>query len=504
MSGPAGPPSRLAREMGLLGLTATGVCSMVGAGINVIPFMIQRNVPGIGPHVLPAYAFAALPAVLAGLAYAMLGLGDAARRRQLRVRQPRARVPTSGSSPRSRSGSRCASRSASCRTCWCRSCATSPSPLDWHGVGRHAGTRSRAAGDRARRAVDGGGLNLRGVALYERLIVPLMFLTFALGGVVIVAGFAFDHADFAAALAARGDGRIVPAPADAPLSAATLLARGGAAVRVVHRLRLHRAGRRRSATARPRPAAGDRHRRRRRSACSTCCSPRRCTTPCRGSTSRPKPQRRDLTAPGPARLSAAAVLDGRDRVGALRWRWPRTCRRCCSAVSRLMFAWAEDGIFPARGGRPCTRASARPHVAIVASGAMATLGILGSHLAGDFFLGVDILVTSMLVNFLLMAVSVLTLPARNPALARAVTVLPSRALQVPLWRSSASSCWPVSSRCTPGRTSRRRPPRGTSARRWLWAIVMAARHGRLLARGACAPARRGTSICDSALRGAAA
>ena len=39
--------TRLAREMGLMGLVATGVCSMVGAGINVIPFMIQRNVPGI-------------------------------------------------------------------------------------------------------------------------------------------------------------------------------------------------------------------------------------------------------------------------------------------------------------------------------------------------------------------------------------------------------------------------------------------------------------------------
>lgn len=40
--------------MGLLGLTSTGISSMVGAGINVIPFMIQRNVPGIGPNVLPA------------------------------------------------------------------------------------------------------------------------------------------------------------------------------------------------------------------------------------------------------------------------------------------------------------------------------------------------------------------------------------------------------------------------------------------------------------------
>ena len=63
---------RLAREMGLAGLTATGVCSIVGAGVNVIPFMIQRNVPGIGPFVPGAFAFAALPAVLAAIAYAVL------------------------------------------------------------------------------------------------------------------------------------------------------------------------------------------------------------------------------------------------------------------------------------------------------------------------------------------------------------------------------------------------------------------------------------------------
>ena len=45
---------------------------MVGAAVNVIPFMIQRQVPGIGPNVLPAYLLGAVPAVLAGLAYAML------------------------------------------------------------------------------------------------------------------------------------------------------------------------------------------------------------------------------------------------------------------------------------------------------------------------------------------------------------------------------------------------------------------------------------------------
>ena len=63
---------------------------------------------------------------------------------------------------------------------------------------------------------------------------------------------------------------------------------------------------------------------------------------------------------------------------------------------------------------------------------MASVGILGSHLAGDFFLGVDILVTSMLVNFLVMCLSVLWLPRNNPALAREIKVVRSRPLQVTL------------------------------------------------------------------------
>ena len=36
-------------------------------------------------------------------------------------------------------------------------------------------------------------VNVRGLKLYERTLVPMMFLMFALGGVVIVSGFAFDH-----------------------------------------------------------------------------------------------------------------------------------------------------------------------------------------------------------------------------------------------------------------------------------------------------------------------
>jgi amino acid transporter len=93
-------------------------------------------------------------------------------------------------------------------------------------------------------------------------------------------------------------------------------------------------------------------------------------------------------------------------------------------VSRLMFAWAEDGIVPRAVASVHPRFHT-PQVAILVSATMASLGIVGCQLAGDFFLGVDILVTSMLVNFLLMCGSVLALPRRNPALARQIRVLRS-------------------------------------------------------------------------------
>jgi basic amino acid/polyamine antiporter, APA family len=101
------------------------------------------------------------------------------------------------------------------------------------------------------------------------------------------------------------------------------------------------------------------------------------------------------------------------------------------SVSRLMFSWAEDGIFPKKVAalHPTFQT---PYVAILLSGCMATVGILGSHFAGDFFLGIDIMVTSMLVNFLLMCFSVLLLPYRNPKIASNISVFKSRFVQIAL------------------------------------------------------------------------
>jgi basic amino acid/polyamine antiporter, APA family len=91
-------------------------------------------------------------------------------------------------------------------------------------------------------------------------------------------------------------------------------------------------------------------------------------------------------------------------------------------ISRLPFAWAEDGIFPAplAAVHPVRRT---PHVAIITTAVMASLGVLGCAVAGDFLLAVDITVTAMLVNYVLMSLSVLVLPRHNVVIAARIGVL---------------------------------------------------------------------------------
>lgn len=421
------PTPRLARDLGLLGLTATGICSMIGAAINIVPFMIQRSIPGIGAWVLPTYALAALPAILAGLAYAIL----------------------SSAMPRAGGSYVFASRAVSPYLGFAASFS------QWFGLCTAIGVVSYVLSpflrdiavalqwDGTAAALERGGVrltvalaflwafvlvNLRGVKSVERTLVPLMILMFVIGAIVIVAGFSHDHADFAAALLER-EGRGVPSGSSGAFDLRLVLAAApvlfssfigfdsiaqvggeardpgrtlpltiGIAVAVVGGFYM-------LFTAAVYHAVPWQY-------------------------VAEQARLRDVTAPGLLTLllppwltvvivSGAAVALINDLPAMI------------LAVSRLMFAWGEDGIFP----RAVTRVHPRwrtPHVAIVASGMMATAAILGSHFAGDFFLGVDVLVTSMLVNFLLMCVSVILLPVRNPAIARDVTVLPSRALQLPV------------------------------------------------------------------------
>ena len=427
MTSPAGSADRtgLAREMGLLGLVATGICSMIGAAINVIPFMIQRNVPGIGPYVLPAYVFAAVPAVLAALAYAILASA----------------MPRAGGSYvyASRGLSPYLGFVASFSQWFGLSIAIGvvayvlipflrdiAAALEWQAV---AATLDRGA-VRLTLALaflwTFVAINVRGIRLYERTLVPLMFLMFALGLVVIVAGFAHNQADFIAAVGQR-EGRMIPESGAPPFRFATFLPASALLFSsFIGFDSIAQAGGEAKNPGRSLPlaigiavtvvgafyllfTAAVYH-----------------AVPWRYVAA--EAMTRDLTAPGllgyvlPPGLTVlivagAAVALTNDLPAML------------LAVSRLMFAWAEDGIFP----RVVARVHATwhtPHVALVASGVMASVGVLGSHLAGDFFLGVDILVTSMLVNFLVMCLAVLRLPGRNPAIARDVRVVPSRPLQI--------------------------------------------------------------------------
>jgi basic amino acid/polyamine antiporter, APA family len=422
-----GRPTGLTRKLGLVGLAATGICSMLGAAINVVPFMIQRNVPGIGPWVLPAYLFAAVPAVLAALAYATLA----------------------SAMPRAGGSYIYASRGLSPYLGFVASFS------QWFGLSIAIGVVSyllipfvrdvvAAMGmDGFAAALDTGpvrvtlalaflwasvGLNLRGLKAYERVLVPLMVLMFLLGGVVIVTGFIFDHADFAAGLMAR-EGVAVPIAPPADFQWGSFLAASAILFSsFIGFDSIAQAGGEAKNPGRTLPlaigisvvtvgsfyllfTAAVYH-----------------AVPWGFIAERALTQ--DLTAPGllgyvlepkwTVLIVAGASIALINDLPAM-----------LLAVSRLMFAWAEDGVFPRFVARVHPRFHT-PHIALVLSGVMASVSILGSHFAGDFFLGVDILVTSMLVNFMVMCLSVLTLPRRSPEIAAAVTVLPSRRLQLGL------------------------------------------------------------------------
>ncbi len=416
------PTTGLVRELGLMGLAATGICAMLGAAINVMPFMIQRSIPGIGPWVLPAYLFAALPAVLAALAYASLGSA----------------MPRAGGSYvyASRALSPYWGFVASFSQWFGLSIAIGvvsyilipflrdiAGALEWLAIADALDTGTVRVGLALAFLWTFVLVNVRGLGLYERTLVPMMFLMFALGAVVIVAGFAFDHGDFAAALSAS-EGRSIPAEVAPALEPRTLLA---ASVLLFATFigfdSIAQAGGEAKNPGRNLPLAIG-----------------LAITIVGGfyflftaavyhavpwSFIAAEAQVRDLTAPGllgyllPAGWTV--VIVGGAAVALI-----NDLPAMLLAVSRMMFAWAEDGIFPKKAAAVHPRRRT-PHVAIIASGVMASVGITGSHLAGDFFLGIDILVISMLVNFGLMCLALLTLPRRNPDLAARVTVLTGRA-----------------------------------------------------------------------------
>jgi amino acid transporter len=415
--------STLNRSLGLVGLTATGVCSMIGASIYVVPFMIQRNVPGIGPYVLPAFLFASIPAIFAALAYSMLA------------------------SAMPRAGGSYLYASRSLHPFW----GFVASFSQWFGLSIVIGVIAYVVVPFFRDVayaldwtmlanwLDQGlvrvvlalvllwffiGINILGLSFYERTLIPLMLLMFVLGFVVIVAGLSYSQADYLTALATQGGRQVdlieIPFNWTTFLSASAILfssyigfdsiaQAGGEAKNPVRNL--------------PRAIGlaitvvgffyisftyAVYH-----------------TVPWQFVAE--EAQSKDLTAAGllslllPSGIGIAILLGA--AISLL-----NDLPAMILSVSRLVFAWAEDGIFPKKLATIHPKYQT-PVPAILLSGAVSSIGILGSHFAGDFFLGIDIMVTSMLVNFIFMCLSVAWLPKRNPTLATQILIFPNPLLR---------------------------------------------------------------------------
>jgi amino acid transporter len=393
---------------------------MIGASIYVVPFMIQRNVPGIGPYVLPAFLFASIPAIFAALAYSMLA------------------------SAMPRAGGSYLYASRSLHPFW----GFVASFSQWFGLSIVIGVIAYVVVPFFRDVayaldwkmlanwLDQGlvrvvlalvllwffiGINILGLTFYERTLIPLMILMFVLGFVVIVAGLSYSQAEYLTALATKGGRQVdlidIPFNWTTFLSASAILfssyigfdsiaQAGGEAKNPVRNL--------------PRAIGlaitvvgffyisftyAVYH-----------------TVPWQFVAE--EAQSKDLTAAGllslllPSGIGIAILLGA--AIALL-----NDLPAMILSVSRLVFAWAEDGIFPKKLAAIHPKYQT-PVPAILLSGTVSSIGILGSHFAGDFFLGIDIMVTSMLVNFIFMCLSVAWLPKRNPTLATQILIFPNQ------------------------------------------------------------------------------
>lgn len=416
---------RLSRQMGLFAVIATGVSSMVGASINVVPFMIHRSVPNIGPYVLWAFAFAAIPALFAGLAYAIL----------------------SSAMPRAGGSYLYASRGLNPYLGFVASFS------QWFGLSivigviayisipfiRDIAYSSELYGlaellDISIVRVTMGlsliwgfvYLNIRGIKSYTNLLIPMVIVIFCLGSIVILSGLFYDADDFLVALKEK-EGLAHMLSPNPNFEWRIFLA--AAAILFSSFIGFDAIAQTGSEAKNP-----------------TRNLPLAILIAILGvglfyflftasvykiipwSYISEQAQIKDITAPGLLSYVLPKGLDLLILLGAA-IALINDLPAMLLSVSRLMFAWAKDSIFPKQITKIHPK-NKSPYIALMLAGVMSSIGVLGSHFAGDFFLGIDIMVTSMLVNFLLMSVTLLTLKKYNPKLSQEIKIIKNRILQL--------------------------------------------------------------------------
>jgi amino acid transporter len=398
--------NKLIRQMGLLLITATGICSMMGASINVIPFMIQKNVPGIGAYVVPAFLFAAIPALFAAFAYAIL----------------------SSAMPRAGGSYLYASRGLNPYLGFIASFS------QWFGLSIVIGVISYIIVPFIRDIffnlefynisdfLEIGSIrliislmfiwlfvyvNIIGGKLYKNTLIPMLIIMFSLGSIVIISGLIFNQNDFIDAVY-RVESRVIEPILDKSfdwkifLTASTLMFSSFIGFDAIAQ-------------------TGN--------------------------------EAKNPTKNIPKAILLAIfivslyyILFTISVYNIIPWNvlpsfWGtliiigaaialiNDLPAMILSVSRLMFAWSKDNIFPEKISEIHPKFNT-PHRAIVYVGVVASIGAFGSHFAGDFFLGIDIMVTSMMINFLLMCITLLTIKRVNPVLYNNINIVKNRAIQL--------------------------------------------------------------------------
>ncbi|MDA8704311.1 APC family permease [Flavobacteriaceae bacterium] len=411
--------NKLIRQMGLMLITATGICSMMGASINVIPFMIQKNVPGIGPYVVPAFLFAAIPAVFAAFAYAIL----------------------SSAMPRAGGSYLYASRGLNPYLGFIASFS------QWFGLSIVIGVISYIIVPFIRdiffnlEFLEIGSIrliisllfiwlfvyvNIIGGKLYRNTLIPMLIIMFSLGSIVIISGLLFDQNDFIDSVY-KIESRVIEPVLDKSfdwkifLTASTLMFSSFIGFDAIAQT-----GNEAKNPTKNIPKAillaisivslyyilftisvyniipwnfvAD------------------------------EALTKDITAPGLLSYVLPPFWGILIIIGAT-IALINDLPAMILSVSRLMFAWSKDNIFPEKISEIHPKFNT-PHRAIIYVGIVASIGVFGSHFAGDFFLGIDIMVTSMMINFLLMCITLLTIKRVNPILYNNITIVKNRALQL--------------------------------------------------------------------------
>ena len=416
---------KLSRQMGLFTVAATGVSSMVGASINVVPFMIHRSVPSIGPYVLWAFIFAAIPALLAGLSYAIL----------------------SSAMPRAGGSYLYASRGLNPYLGFVASFS------QWFGLSIVIGVIAYISIPFLRdiaysyklfaisKMLDVSWIrvslsltfiwgfvyvNIKGIKSYTNLLIPMVIVIFSLGSIVILSSLFYDVDDFLFALNQKKDvSHILPLKPDfewyAFFSASAVLFSSFIGFDAIAQTGSEAVNPRRNL-------------------------PLAILIAILGvglfyflftsavyniipwSFVSEQAQIKDITAPGLLSYVLPSGLDTLIILGAT-VALINDLPAMLLSVSRLMFAWAKDGII-SKKFTVIHRKNNTPVITLVIVGLMSTIGVLGSNFAGDFFLGIDIMVTSMLVNFLLMCITLVTIKKYNYELFNEIKVYKKRTTQL--------------------------------------------------------------------------